>query len=126
MIQIVTHHVRMVRRTSKPPAAPERNPLLLTPRELEDLDRLRSPGPERSALAELSGTQLDGDVAEPVLLHAVIAAGLRVVREAAEARAYAQAALERSAQQEKDRKAARRKRPATADKELGRNRSAFL
>jgi hypothetical protein len=116
MIQTVTHHVRMARRASKPPA-PERDPFVLTRTELEDLARLRSPGPERSALAELSGAQLEGDVAEPALLHAVFAAGLRVVREAAEGRAYAQAALERSAREEKEPKTARRKRPATADKE---------
>ena len=77
--------------------APERKTLALTARDLEDLDRLRSPGPERTALAELSGSALRGEVSEPVLLHAVFTAGLRAVREMTEARAYAEAVFQRQA-----------------------------
>lgn len=69
--------------------------LPLTAGDIGDLDRLRSPGPGRAALAELSGSRLDGEVAEPDLLHAVFAVGLRVVQETADARAYAEAALAR-------------------------------
>jgi hypothetical protein len=103
----------MVRR-SKP--AQERLPLTFTSLELADLDRLRSPGPERSALADFSGVELDGEVTDSVLLHAVFAAGLRVVREMTEARAYAEAALEKGAKEHANRKASRRKRPSPADK----------
>ena len=52
--------------------------LPLTAGDIGDLDRLRPPGPGRAALAELSGSPLDGEVAEPDLLHAVFAVGLRV------------------------------------------------
>ena len=69
--------------------------LPLTAGDIGDLDRLRPPGPGRAALAELSGAPLDGEVAEPDLLHAVFAVGLRVVQETADARAYAEAALAR-------------------------------
>ncbi len=82
--------------------------LPLTAGDIGDLDRLRLPGPGRAALAELSGSPLDGDVAEADLLHAVFAVGLRVVQETADARAYAEAALarrakERRAKEEQDR-----------------------
>ena len=73
--------------------------LPLTAGDIGDLDRLRLPGPGRAALAELSGSPLDGDVAEADLLHAVFAAGLRVVQETADARAYAETALARRAQE---------------------------
>jgi hypothetical protein len=69
--------------------------LPLTAGDIADLDRLRAPGPGRAALAGLSGSPLEGEVAEPELLHAVFAVGLRVVQETAEARAYAEAALRR-------------------------------
>jgi hypothetical protein len=69
--------------------------LPLTAGDIADLDRLRASGPGRAALAGLSGSPLDGEVAEPELLHAVFAVGLRVVQETAEARAYAEAALAR-------------------------------
>jgi len=108
----VTHNVTMARRLHE--AAEVRKPLPLTNRDLEDLDRLRAPGPERIALADLSGAQLEGQVTESVLLHAVFAAGMRAVREAAEARAYGEAAVERRAAAEEDRKIARRRRPSWA------------
>ena len=83
--------------------APERKTLALTARDLEDLDRLRSPGPERTALADLSGSALHGEVNESVLLHAVFTAGLRAVQEMTEARAYAKAVFERQAAHPADR-----------------------
>ena len=89
----VPHCVLMTIRLNDP--APERKTLALTARDLEDLDQLRSPGPERTALAELSGSALRGEVSEAVLLHAVFTAGLRAVREMTEARAYAEAVFER-------------------------------
>jgi hypothetical protein len=76
-------------------AVQEWKSLPLTAGDIGDLDRLRPPGPGRAALAELSGSPLDGEVAEPDLLHAVVAVGLRVVQETADARAYAEAALAR-------------------------------
>jgi len=76
-------------------AVQEWKSLPLTAGDIGDLDRLRPPGPGRAALAELSGSPLDGEVAEPDLLHAVFAVGLRVVQETADARAYAEAALAR-------------------------------
>ena len=113
--RIVMHYVCMAMRLNEP--ARERKALPLTTRDLEDLDRLRSPGPERAALADLSGSQLEGEVTESVLLHAIFAAGLRVVQEAAEASAYAEAASERRATEEEDRRIARRRRPSWADED---------
>jgi hypothetical protein len=98
-------------------AAQDRKPLPLTRRDLEDLDRLREPGPERTALAALSGTLLEGKVTESVLLHAVFAAGLRIVREEAEAGAYADAADERRTAEPEARRIARRRRPTWADED---------
>ena len=106
------HYVRMAMRLNEP--ARERKALPLTARDLEDLDRLRSPGPERTALASLSGSPLEGEVTESVLLHAIFTAGLRVVQEMAEASAYAQAATERRASGDEDRRIARRRRPSWA------------
>ena len=42
--------------------------LPLTAGDIADLDRLRASGPGRAALAGLSGSPLDGEVAEPELL----------------------------------------------------------
>lgn len=103
----------MARRLREP--AQDRKPLPLTSRDLEDLERLRSPGPERTALADLGGTPAEGDVTESMLLHAVFAVGLRVVREAAEAQAYAEAAQDRRETADEDRAIARRRRPSWAD-----------
>ena len=57
-------------------AVQEWKSLPLTAGDITDLDRLRPPGPGRAALAEPSGSPLDGEVAEPDLLHAVFAVGL--------------------------------------------------
>src|SRR6266849_6338804 len=62
-----------------------RTPLPLTARDLADLGKLREPGPEREALSALAAALPEGDVSEALLVHAVFVAGLRAVREAAEA-----------------------------------------
>jgi hypothetical protein len=88
--------------------------LPLTAGDIADLDLLLAPGPGRRALAGLSGSPLEGlegEVAEPDLLHAVFAVGLRVVQETAEARAYAEAAL---ARREKDGQERRSRRDGPA------------
>ncbi len=100
----------MARRRNE--ATQQREPLPLASGDAEELRRLRVPGPERAALEDLSGTQLDGEVTESALLHAVLAVGLRAVREAAEARAYAEAAFERRAASTEDRAIARPGRPS--------------
>lgn len=103
----------MARRLQEP--TQDRKALPLTSRDLQDLERLRSPGPERAALADLGGTLPEGEVTESVLLHAVFAIGLRAVREAAEAQAYTEAAQDRRAIADEERAIARRRRPAWAD-----------
>jgi hypothetical protein len=85
--------------------------LPLTAGDMADLDLLLAPGPGRRALAGLSGSPLDGEVAEADLLHAVFAVGLRVVQETAEARAYAEAALGRRGKDGQERRS-RRDSPA--------------
>ena len=50
-----------------------------------------------------------------MLLHTVFAIGLRAVREAAEAQAYAEAARDRGATADEDRVIARRRLPAWAN-----------
>jgi hypothetical protein len=71
-----------------------RTPLALTARDLADLERLREPGPERKALADLAESLPQGEVSESLLVHAVFVAGLRAVREAAEELGYAQLAAQ--------------------------------
>lgn len=104
----------MATRLSEPAKA--RKSLPLTERDLADLERLRGQTPERDALAELAGIQVES-VTESALLHMIFAAGLRAIRERAEERAYASAAVDRQASGEADesRRIARRRRPAWAD-----------
>jgi hypothetical protein len=94
-----------------------RTPLPLTARDLADLAKLREPGPEREALANLAESLPGGDVSESLLVHAVFVAGLRAVREAAEERAYVEAATEKQASAEEDFQVARRRRPSWADED---------
>jgi len=100
-------------RLSEPAKA--RKSLPLTERDLADLERLRGQTPERDALAELAGLEVES-VTEAALLHMIFAAGLRAIRERAEERAYASAAADRQASGEADesRRIARRRRPAWA------------
>jgi hypothetical protein len=92
-----------------------RTPLPLTERDLEDLQKLREPSPEREALNRLADTPLADEVSESLLVHAVFLAGLRAIREAAEERAYAEAANDKWESAEEDYRFARRRRPSWAD-----------
>ena len=94
-----------------------RTPLPLTARDLADLGKLREPGPERAALSALANSLPEGDVSEALLVHAVFVAGLRAVREAAEAASYEADAPDRHARADADRAAARRRRPSWDDED---------
>jgi hypothetical protein len=103
-------------RFSEPTKA--RKSLPLTERDLADLDRLRTPTPERDVLSELAGVRIES-VTEAALLHIIFTAGLRAIRETAEQRAYNAAAADRLASGEADeiRRVARRRRPSWAAEE---------
>jgi hypothetical protein len=98
----------MVTRLDKPAKA--RKSLPLTERDLDELERLHGPTPERDALFDLAG----------VAVESVTEAALRAIREKAEEHAYAAAAAERLASGEKqdNRQAERRRRPAWADEDV--------
>ncbi|HEV2374133.1 MAG TPA: hypothetical protein VGS19_18500 [Streptosporangiaceae bacterium] len=98
-------------------SAQRRTPLPLTVRDLEDLQKLKEPGPEREALSSLAEVALAGEVSEALLVHAVFVAGLRAIREAAEERAYMEAAYERSESAEQDYRIAHRRRQSWADED---------
>ena len=106
----------MATRLSEPAKA--RKSLPLTERDLADLERLREQTPERDALAELAGIEVES-LAEAALLRVVFAAGLRAIRERAEERAYLAAAADRLASGEaaESRRIARRRRPGWADED---------
>lgn len=106
----------MATRLSEPAKA--RKSLPLTERDLADLERLREQTPERDALAELAGIEVES-LAEAALLRVVFAAGLRAIRERAEERAYVVAAADRLASGEaaESRRVARRRRPTWADED---------
>ena len=106
----------MATRLSQPAKA--RKSLPLTEQDLADLERLRGQTPERDALAELAGIEVES-LAEAALLRVVFAAGLRAIRERAEERAYFSAAADRLASGEaaESRRIARRRRPAWADED---------
>lgn len=92
-----------------------RTPLPLTARDIEDLARLRAQTPEREALRDLADVPLADEVSEALLIHAVFTAGLRAIREAAEARGYAQlAAQEEASGETADRRAISQRRPPRA------------
>ena len=106
----------MATRLNQPAKA--RKSLPLTERDLADLERLRGQTPERDALADLAGIEVES-VTEAALLHMIFTAGLRAIREKAEERAYASAAADRLAGGEaaENRRIARRRRPAWADED---------
>jgi len=106
----------MATRLNQPAKA--RKSLPLTERDLADLERLRGHTPERDALADLAGIEVES-VTEAALLHMIFTAGLRAIREKAEERAYASAAADRLAGGEasENRRIARRRRPAWADED---------
>jgi hypothetical protein len=107
----------VVTRLDKPAKA--RKSLPLTERDLDELERLHRPTPERDALFDLAGVPVES-VTEAALLHMIFSAGLRAIREKAEEHAYAAAAAERLASGEtlQNRRAERRRRPAWADEDV--------
>jgi hypothetical protein len=94
-----------------------RTPLPLTARDLEDLQKLREPSPEREALSSLADSPLASDVSESLLVHAVFVAGLRAIQEVAEERAYAEAAGDQRERAEEDYEIAHRRRPSWVDED---------
>lgn len=90
-----------------------RKSLPLTAQDVADLAALRESEAHRDALQALSGAAVTTTDSEASLLHSVLVAGLRVVRERAEEAGYAQMAAERNVQQ--DRAFARRRRPSWAE-----------
>jgi hypothetical protein len=99
-------------------ATERRTPLPLTARDIEDLAKLRAPSPEREALSDLADVPLADEVSEALLVHAVFTAGLRAIREAAEAHGYAQlAAQEEASGEDADRRAISDRRAPWADED---------
>ncbi len=90
-----------------------RKSLPLTDRDMQDLARLRRNKAHLDALGRLVRADLDESSSEAALLHAVMEAGLRAVREQVEADGYAAIAAERAP--EERRRVARRRPPAWAD-----------
>jgi hypothetical protein len=95
-----------------------RKSLPLTERDLADIARIRENTPEREALSEMADVVVES-VAEAALLRMIFEAGLRAIREKAEARAYASAAEDRLASGEADetRRIARRRPPGWASED---------
>ncbi len=99
-------------------ATERRSPLPLTARDVADLARLRMPSPEREALSDLADVSLADEASEALLIHAIFTAGLRAVREAAEARGYAQlAAQEEESGESVDRRLISERRSPRADED---------
>jgi len=92
-----------------------RKSLPLTDRDITDLEKLRTSQVHRDALAALSVTTLGRDSSEASLLHAVLEAGLRAVRERVERDGYADIAAQQDAAARKT--SARRRRPSWAEEE---------
>ncbi|GAB7003238.1 hypothetical protein JCM18899A_07090 [Nocardioides sp. AN3] len=90
-----------------------RKSLPLSQRDLDDLATLRGSVAHREALAILAGTTIGTDESEATVLHALVVAGLKAVRERVEEDAYAQVAAELDSAAKK--RSARRRRPAWAD-----------
>ncbi len=90
-----------------------RKSLPLSARDVEDLEKLRSSHEMREALSTLSSESITEASSEAALLHAVMEAGKRAIREHLESAGYAQIAQQR---EDYNRPAvARRRRPAWAD-----------
>jgi hypothetical protein len=90
-----------------------RKSLPLSAQDLADLERLRRSASHRDALSLLVDVEIAANASEASLLHAVLEAGLRAVREQVEAQGYAQMAGEIDASPR--RSSARRRRPTWAD-----------
>ncbi len=95
----------------------ERKSVALTADDLADLRRLRSTVEERDALNALipAPYEVTSTSSEAQLLHAVLVAGLRAVREVLEDESYAADATAASASDTERRAMARRRRPGWAD-----------
>lgn len=96
---------RVVRRPSLP----------LSAQDERDLALLSSSSLHRDALVRLSGEDLDDDVSEAALLHAVFEVGLTAIREATEEAGYAQLASDQAVAAIEHRAEARRRKPSWAD-----------
>jgi hypothetical protein len=92
-----------------------RKSLPLSQGDLDDLATLRGSLAHREALALLAGTPISTGDSEAAVLHALVEAGLRAVRQQVEEDAYAQVAAEFDAAGRQA--SARRRRPAWADEE---------
>ena len=90
-----------------------RKSLPLSAQDLDDLERLRRSASHRNALSLLADVEIPANASEASLLHAVLEAGLRAVREQVEVQGYAQMAEQLDASPR--RTSARRRRPAWAD-----------
>ena len=90
--------------------------LPLTERDLIDLAKLRGSHDELAALESLVNEDLAGS-SEARVLHAVLMAGLRAVREQVDELAYAALAEEQRASRQLRQVAARRRRPEWAVEE---------
>lgn len=85
----------------------------MSARDLEDLEKLRNSHELREALSAVSSEPINENTSEAALLHAVMEAGKRAVREHVESVGYTQIAQER---EDYNRQAvARRRRPTWAD-----------
>lgn len=90
-----------------------RKSLPMSARDVEDLKKLRSSPELREALAAVSAEVITETSSEAAMLHAVMKAGKRAVREHLESVGYAEIAQQR---EEYNRQAvARRRRPTWAD-----------
>ena len=115
MLQKLQHHEdmnpRRSGRTIRRPSLP------LTERDLADLDTIRSSPSERTALEDLASVTLAAggrSEAESAFLHAVLLAGIRAVRERAEAASYEADAAAYTAEDAERRAIARRRQPPWA------------
>ena len=102
---------RKTGRTVRRPSLP------LTERDLADLDTIRNSPSERAALEDLASVTFSAggrSEAESAFLHAVLLAGIRAVRERAEAASYEADAAAYDAEDTERRAAARRRQPTWA------------
>lgn len=96
--------------TPTPPVV--RRSLPLNERDLAGIERLRGSEQHRAALARYSSAPVTASSSEAAVLHAIMEAGLRAIREQVEEQGYTQIA----SRQDYDRQAvARRRRPTWAD-----------
>ena len=107
-----------IRRASAAPTA-ARKSVTFTAVDLADIAKLRGSIVGRAVLSDLSAVQVTSASSEAQVLHAVMEAGLRVVRERVQESSYAEeaAAASHAAEDAERRAAARRRPPRWADEE---------